>query len=460
MTEPSNSGILAEEPAPVKIFTVGTLRYTKAALFILIFYLMWNDLVLMMMLQVQGLIPIILKNHGVDNAGISLIGTFLAPLTIWINPFTSTWSDRTRTRFGRRRPFLMLATPPCALFLALIPWAPGMFRAAEKVSWIHSLFAGSPAVGVCIFTGAAMLGFYMFSATLLAIFSYYYWDVVPEVVLSRFYSMGQILGTLATVIWNYFLLGFAQHHMKALFAGVALVFAVIYLATVWRVKEGEYPPPEPRRHTSPVARLVESVRLYFVDCYGHWKYLLIFITGMLFQMGNAANGFQIFMYHYQMHMTLGAIGHILWIPPLIAAGAAYPIGSILDRVKPVRAVAPVMGIWALSNLAAFFFLDNKATMLVFLTLISLATVAFNIAISVLTVEVYPKAKIGQFCSAAVLFYMAFGMIIGPLAGVMLDYVHNYSYSFLWPSCFEFLAAGGFYLIYRNWKNKVYETGAT
>ena len=198
----------------------------------------------MLMQQVQGLVPIILKNHGVDNVDISLIGTFLTPLTIWINPFTSTWSDRTRTRFGRRRPFLAVATPPCAIFLALIPWAPGMFRAAEKVSWIHTIFAVNPAVGVCLFVGAAMLGFYMFNATLLAIFSYYYWDVVPEAVLSRFYSMGQILGTLATVIWNYFLLGFAQQHMKALFAGVALVFAVIYLATIWRVKEGEYPPPD------------------------------------------------------------------------------------------------------------------------------------------------------------------------------------------------------------------------
>ena len=39
-----------------KIFSVGTLRYTKAAIFILFFYLLWNDLILMLMEQVGGLL--------------------------------------------------------------------------------------------------------------------------------------------------------------------------------------------------------------------------------------------------------------------------------------------------------------------------------------------------------------------------------------------------------------------
>ncbi len=438
-----------------KIFSVGTLRYTKAAIFILFFYLMWNDLILMLMEQVGGLLPVIMKRSGLSNTEMAALGAVLSPLTIWINPVVSTWSDRTRTRFGRRRPFLALATPPCAIFLALIPWAPNFFHAAQAVSWIHHLFAAHQILGFSIFLGIILLGFNAFNATLLAIFSYYYWDVVPEPVLSRFYALGKIISTLATVIWNYFLLQYAGHHMKALFAGVAVVFAVIYLVTVWRVKEGEYPPPPPRSATNPVMNFIKAVGGYFTDCFSQRRYLLVFGTLMLYQLGNAAGGFLILFYHSQMHLKFKTIGHILAIPPMVVAVAAYPIGSLLDRIGAVRSIPAAMALWALSNLGAFFFLHNETTMLIFLIAINLFIAAYGIAIGVLTVEVYPKAKLGQFCSASALAQSVFCMILGPLAGLMLDKVHNYQYCFLWPAVIQGTSAIGFYLIYRAWKKGIY-----
>lgn len=453
MPLPDNSPV--DGASAEKIFTVGTLRYTKAAIFILFFYLMWNDLILMLMEQVQGLLPIIMKNHGMSNAEMSILGSVLGPLTMWINPVVSTWSDRTRTRYGRRRPFLALATPPCAIFLALIPWAPDFFHAAQAVSWIHYLFAAHQTLGFCVFLGIVLLSFNAFNATLLAIFSYYYWDVVPEPVLSRFYALGKIISTLAMVIWNYFLLQYAGEHMKALFAGVALIFAVIYLVTVWRVKEGEYPPPPPRREANRIRNFIRAVEGYFTDCFSQRRYLLIFGTLMLYQLGNAANGFLIIFYHTQMHLKFKTIGHILAIPPMVVLVAAYPIGSLLDRIGAVRSIPAAMGLWALSNLGAFFFLHNETTMLIFLIAINIFIAIFGIAIGVLTVEVYPKAKLGQFCSASALAQSVFTMILGPLAGVMLDKVHNYQYCFLWPAVIQGASAIGFYVIYRAWKKGVY-----
>ena len=416
---------------------------------------MWNDLILMLMEQVGGLLPVIMKNNGLSNAEMSVLGTVLGPLTMWINPVVSTWSDRTRTRFGRRRPFLALATPPCAIFLALIPWVPNFFHAAQAVTWIHHLFAAHQTLGFCVFLGIVLLGFNAFNATLLAIFSYFYWDVVPEPVLSRFYALGKIISTLATVIWNYFLLQYAGHHMKALFAGVAMVFAVIYLVTVWKVKEGDYPPPPPRSAANPMVNFMKAVGGYFKDCFSQRRYLLVFGTLMVYQLGNAAGGFLILFYHSQMHMKFKTIGHILAVPPMVVAVAAYPIGSLLDRIGAVRSIPVAMALWALSNLGAFFFLHNETTMLVFLIAINIFIATYGIAIGVLTVEVYPKAKLGQFCSASALAQSVFCMILGPLAGVMLDKVNNYQYCFLWPAVIQGASAVGFYLIYRAWKKGVY-----
>ncbi len=43
-----------------------------------------------------------------------------------IQPVVGAWSDRTWTRLGRRRPFMLAAMPLSALFMALTPLAPGL----------------------------------------------------------------------------------------------------------------------------------------------------------------------------------------------------------------------------------------------------------------------------------------------------------------------------------------------
>ncbi len=57
---------------------------------------------------------------------ITLVGVLMTVSSLWdaiIDPFIGHWSDVTRSRWGRRRPFLILATPVTALALVLI-WTP------------------------------------------------------------------------------------------------------------------------------------------------------------------------------------------------------------------------------------------------------------------------------------------------------------------------------------------------
>jgi GPH family glycoside/pentoside/hexuronide:cation symporter len=57
---------------------------------------------------------------------VTLVGVLLTVTTLWdaiIDPFIGHWSDTTRSRWGRRRPFLMFAAPVMAVTLVLI-WMP------------------------------------------------------------------------------------------------------------------------------------------------------------------------------------------------------------------------------------------------------------------------------------------------------------------------------------------------
>ena len=42
---------------------------------------------------------------------------------IIIQPLIGAWSDRLRTKLGRRKPFMLFAIPLCSLFMILTPMA-------------------------------------------------------------------------------------------------------------------------------------------------------------------------------------------------------------------------------------------------------------------------------------------------------------------------------------------------
>lgn len=69
-------------------------------------------------------------NFGTDYLGIApaVVGTIFGIGRIWdavADPIVGTWSDRVRTRWGRRRPFLLAATPVIAVAILLV-YAPPM----------------------------------------------------------------------------------------------------------------------------------------------------------------------------------------------------------------------------------------------------------------------------------------------------------------------------------------------
>jgi glycoside/pentoside/hexuronide:cation symporter, GPH family len=57
---------------------------------------------------------------------VTLVGLLLTVVSLWdavIDPFIGHWSDSLRSRWGRRRPFLIFAAPVCVAALILI-WMP------------------------------------------------------------------------------------------------------------------------------------------------------------------------------------------------------------------------------------------------------------------------------------------------------------------------------------------------
>ncbi|HSI09410.1 MAG TPA: MFS transporter [Rariglobus sp.] len=445
----ASADIVTDPKTGRTLWCAGTLRYTKGGLIILFAWLMFNDFFLMLMETVKpSLSGILMREHGATNTEIAFyLGTLSTMLTIWINPVVSTWSDRTRTRLGRRRPFLLAAAPPAAVALAAIPWAPEGWKWLMGIPWFAAHFGSGSINGAVLAIGVCCVLFSIFNAVLLAIFMYYFWDVVPKAVLGRFNAIAKIITTLQSFVWNYWIFGLAEKHMHWIYGLLAAFFLAAYLGSVFMVKEGAYPPPEPRATSGVLA----PIKSYFIDCFSHSYYLWFFAGFIAYQCGNISNLYRVFHWRETLGLNLDTIGKMQAWPAVSLVLLGYPLGALIDRLNPIRVLVPSLVLWGGCNVLSFFALRGAASLLVCMGLITLSSFIFTICINVLTVEVFPREKIGQFCSANSICQQFFVLLLTPVAGMFFDWVKNYTYVYLWSALWQFAAAGIFAKVYFNWK---------
>ncbi len=439
--------------APEPIYSVGTLVYNKRQLIVLFVWLMWNDFGITLMESIGSLNKVMMRDHGATYTQMALLGSIGGFITPWINPWVSTWSDRHRGPYGRRRPFLLIATPIFAVFLMAIPFMPDFFRWLEQFPFMAGLFRQIPMNGPAFFIGVCGLVAGMFNAVVLAIFSYLYWDVVPESVLGRFNSLKANVALIAGLLWSFFIFGLADHHMKAVYVGTGLFSLAIYLLSVWKIQEGEYPPPEV--HTK--GSILAPVRAYFVECFSESFYLWIFCASLFWQLGNNGGWYQFNYLHYDLNLDLTTLGWVDGWAKMATTGfgllLGFSIGTFTDRLKPVRLMAPALMLLTIVVFWSYFFIHDKWSYLIAFCLNNLVQFVLGIIVGAFTVEVFPREKLGQFCSAQAVFYQVICNLAGPLTGMLFDRLQNNRMGYLWTAFFYLLSALAYGKVYLLWKKR-------
>jgi len=202
-------------PAPDNVPPDSAPGHAKAGLVALCAWLLAGDFIFIIINQIEPLVlPIVLKRHGATDQQIALLlSSIPAMIGLIVNPIVSYRSDRTRSRWGRRIPYLAVATPLVTLFLALTPFAPDIAR--------HT-------TGSVVLTFGLLIGLYqLFQSVVGAVYFYLLRDVVPMKVMGRFLSVMRIFSALGMFVLNYWLIGLAETHAKEIFVGVALLNLII-----------------------------------------------------------------------------------------------------------------------------------------------------------------------------------------------------------------------------------------
>jgi MFS family permease len=429
---------------------VGSLVYTRAALINVFFWMLWGDFCLQMMEAViPRLVPLQLKAYGTSSAVIGLlVGSIPAGMNFVMNPFISTASDRHRGRIGRRMPFLLWPTPFVAVCLILVGFSPTFAHVIHsKVALIAHVMTETQLAVALI--GVLTVCFTFFNLFIQSVYYYLFVDVIPQTVMGTFTCLFRVVGAIAGIIFNRWILGYSEKHSGAIYIGTGLLYLAAFLLLVWRVREGEYPPPEPLAKRG--GRLSVATG-YLRECFSMPFYLKLFgINSLFYVCWIPFNTFVIFYAMTNLGMSRDAFGKILAWGGMVTIPLFFVLGPIVDRFHPLRVVLTGFVTMCITGALSFVFMHNAHSFLIVMITYMVASGVYFGGNASLLPRLLPRERYGQFCSANAMVN-ATAMIVAPyLCGLLLDVMKDYRWVFLWASVWSGAGAMITFIVLRHWK---------
>ncbi len=449
----------ASDPLPAaagpRVYRVGTLTYTRGALFQVMFWMLWGDFIFELLESMPTVTPLLLRWHGASDTLIGLVSSLSSVVAFLWFPIVATQSDRYRGRLGRRRPFLLWFAPPVMLSLMLL----GAAKPAGV--WLHRFLS---AFGGDFFTVAGcsiawimvcVVVFLLFNAYIVQVFACLVADVIPVEVMGKFAGFYRAVGALGSLTFNRWILGWVEFHTFHVYLLIGLLFAGAFSVIIWKVKEGEYPPPPPKTPGGPLA----AIREYLQTCFRHPFYLNYFTVTFFFWASLVPLGFVVFFgtqagqpgYAPTLGLSLQDFGEVKGWTYLVSIPVFFVAGFFVDRFHALRVAMVGMLLTAGSYFCCFWFVADKPTLLFWWSLNQAAIAVYLGAGMALSPRLLPRERYGQFVSANLIFGMVGLIFSPPLIGWLLQHIADYRYIFIFCGTLTALSFLALLALYAQWK---------
>lgn len=450
------------------LYQCGTLRYTLGGLALaFIWFLLGAFCYSLTVAIVPALVPLKLKALHAADWQISTIMTAIGGIfNMTICPMVSFKSDRYRSKWGRRIPFILKTLPFFCLALALFAFGDEISAFVQKnVGLLAGIAPTTITIGVILVIMALYQFFFMFVGSVLW---YIPNDITPPQFLARMNGLFSIVNTAAAAIFNYFIFRHAETHYREIMLGGAVVYAIGVGIMCFMLKEGEYPPlsEEDKRQSNGIAGVITFLK----ESFSHKFYWLRFGITAMTAISGLIYVFGIFL-SQEMGMSLTDIGNFNFVNGIasliIAAILTYFAAIFIDSWHPVRITLYGAFFVSCSMLVGckYLFLTFPVGVYFYSTLAvgmigALLGAMLGTALCPAEMLMFPKSRYGQFCSAQALLRSASTTIFGVIAGLFLDGVKyffpetpNYAYrfGFLWEFGWTIPILIMSYYMYREWQ---------
>ena len=341
----------------------------------------------------NNFVPIFLADLGLSATLVAFVMTWDNYLNMFLQPMVGRWSDRTETRLGRRKPWMLVGAPIAACFFILVPA-------------LHS------AVGIMFAILLTNIGMALFRSPTVALLG----DLFPSEQRSMANGIINLMGGLAAVIA--FVAGGALYKLGRItpfvFGSVVMLAAI--LAVLLFVREPKR--PQPAGEAEPQGSFWGDLKevLNSADRSG----LLILVAILCWFMGfNALETWISSFGKFTLGIDPGRMSLITSGFALLFVIFALPSGLIATKFGRKRTI--LVGVAGLVVLFALgWFVRNEIMLIALLVLAGISWALVNVNSLPMVYDVGGDERIGAFTG---LYYLASSIaaVAGPqLVGVLID----------------------------------------
>lgn len=413
---------------PAGQWAVGTLTYTRRGLAILFSWLLWGDFAWNMKERaINPIAQLMLRRFTAPDWLVGLIvGSIPSAIGLVLGPIISVKSDRHRGRWGRRIPFILVPTPIVVLTMVGVAMTPQIGDWLSHHVRGHHLSQTTCRIAVfTLFWTVLEIATIVANSLVAALVN----DVVPQAVIGRFFALFRLVGLVAGIVFNFYLMGKADEYYRSLLIVLAALYGAGFTLMCLNVKEGQYPPPPPPSDVT--HGWLSPLISYLKECFTHPYYLWFFVATTL---GNLAiapvNTFSIFHAH-SVNMSDSLYGKCLALSYVFSLVLSYPLGMLADRFHPLRLGIACMALYAAVTTFGFFTALTAHTFFIALALHTVISGCYITGTASIAQRLLPRARFAELCSAAGIVGAVIYMIVPPALGAFIQWMnHDYRYVFL------------------------------
>ncbi|MFN3691377.1 MAG: SLC45 family MFS transporter [Fervidobacterium sp.] len=358
-------------------------------------------------------VPIFLKDFSLSSTAIGFVMTIDNIFAIFMLPLLGVLSDQTRTRFGRRMPYIMIGAPLAALTFSLIP-----VTRIVQLLWLVML-------------NIIFMNFFMalFRSPVIALMP----DITPSEYRSQANGVINFMGGLGALIA--FFAGkplYDKNFALPFYVGALILLASQILVVIFIKEDEKYKVKRIDKltvegvYSKTFTELIENLRDVF---YSKEKSLLMMLLSIFFWF-IGYNALETFFTSY-VKFSLGikestgalVLGFFSLTFMLFAIPAGF-IGAKIGRKKAMQVgLIIVITILTLSSFSGVLLNDvNILTKLYFLlfALGGLGWAMVNVNSLPTIVDMTEEEKVGGYTGLYYFFSMAANIIAPPFAGIFID----------------------------------------
>jgi len=432
---------------PHRTWSVGTLTYTITGLVVLFCWLLWGDFA--WALKDRAIPPIVqtlLNKFGASDMTAGLLFGSLPPaLGLILGPIVAFKSDRYRSRWGRRIPFLVVLTPIALLGIVGMAFSPTLGVQLDKWLGPHSW---GPDTCILVLLGLCWMFFEFATVLSNGLYTALINDVVPLAVMGRFYGLFRALSLIAAMIFFHWGFEKAATGYVWIFLGMGALYGIGFLSMCLNVKEGEYPARLPMDAGRNLHGTFQAVKTYFQECFGNTYYWWYFCATAVAGMATGPVNLYSIFYATSVHMAPGTYGNCLTLTYAVSLILAWPLGWLADNVHPLRIGIVVLFLYALVTLWGGIFANDSQMFAIALVAHGVVAGTWATAMASLGQRMLPKAEFAQFASAGGIIGSVAWITLAPVSGYFLDRLnHDYRYTFFMGFTLSVLGLIGFIIVH-------------